>query len=879
MAVPLAVAGGAAAISALPFLVGRGKNDRQAEDFSTHANFDSFANQFGNFGAENYKEGREQQARQIDNRSAFQANYMQANQDRQRGLQARAGQAQVQNMMLARAMGKTPSIADMQGQQMMQKAAAQQASVGASARGAAGLALANQNTANQTANLQSNIAGQTAVAAANERLQAEQAAFGAASGMRQGDLASQNQSADQAQFQAGLQVANRNANDARAMGYAQMGHQALGQEQQGRVQMQGILAQSHASAEQANQRSADQNAQNKGLIETVGDFLSDMRAKESVHFPSDFSAKGALQGSPLPSQIGGGGFTTSTIGGGGTNPMSGPGEASFDVLNGDGSMDPMGSLKKHSDFATQFQRDPTSGMSGGGLGGMSVGDGGAASGIASFFSDDQTKLRAAFDAGQRAAVQGAAQGAVAPPPAAKPESTKEQPKDDKKPVTKAQVAREVSEQLQEASTNILMGPAGMAQKMMNEGGWAAKREMHNPRPGDAEAFKRALVATGRAAIGPVGSHFVDRAPQSIPSDFTAKQSLAPKQGLTRDMFGNPGAGDPNAPRMVFDAQRGWSNPQAQGPSLQEALAAQNAEDRRDPIDIAGQDAAVADLRVKDDQRAELASMPDKPEDPGASWTDQRTWKSKGKKSDAKKEEMAPGTDDWEKTQPKAGDEDDKPAWWESLPSIVGGLNAAQFGDRDRYYHSDERAKHLLEDPKFDWDAEDRRAAADPRRQSAERNFHRDTPQDQARVKRAVEDKASRDADEMMAGYQASLGKGSALASRLGPSDSDVARANRTMKGVPYVYKKEYTPKDQRPGEVNYGFMAQNLEKEPVTATAVKEDPSVRSPNGDPIKTVDALKLLRVLGASVADLQQQEDESRVALKGLARVVAKKGGARG
>ncbi len=50
------------------------------------------------------------------------------------------------------------------------------------------------------------------------------------------------------------------------------------------------------------------------------------------------------------------------------------------------------------------------------------------------------------------------------------------------------------------------------------------------------------------------------------------------------------------------------------------------------------------------------------------------------------------------------------------------------------------------------------------------DFRRDTPQDQARVKRGVEDAAGREADAMMAGMRASLGQGAAVARDEGEVD-------------------------------------------------------------------------------------------------------------
>lgn len=77
-------------------------------------------------------------------------------------------------------------------------------------------------------------------------------------------------------------------------------------------------------------------------------------------------------------------------------------------------------------------------------------------------------------------------------------------------------------------------------------------------------------------------------------------------------------------------------------------------------------------------------------------------------------------------------------------------------------------------------------------------------------------------------------------------------ANRRGAGLAYAYKDEYRPPEQAPGEVNYGFSAQELEKNPLTATAVKKDP-------DGMRFVDTTKLLKTNTAGIASLQEQIDE--------------------
>jgi hypothetical protein len=810
------VGGAAAGAQILPALFGRGKSQYNAQDISHSEMYDPGAYQFGQYGADKYAYGKQQQASAIDQRTApqsqfQQANYQQADEDRRRALEARGAQSTVMNGLMARAAGQTPSIAGMQARQDMGRAAAAQGSMAASARGPAGIAIAQQTAANNTANAQSRISNQAQINAANERLQAEQAAFGAASGMRGQDYGAQAGMQAQAQYDAGarnqsnqfntgMRLNSRQVNDARAMGYEQMGHQALGAEQQGAVQMQGIAAQSHGNAQATNARTEGQNAQNKGLIETVGDFFSDVSTKMPVHMTSDFNAKQPFAGTPLPGLMGGGGMTTSGMGGM-QSPMAGPAPASFDVLTaGGGGMDPMASLQKHSDFATQFQSDPTGGMGG------------------SMISDARAK-REAFEEGAKYADAANAGVQIKPP--------------------------------------------------------AYAVEKDGPRKPQ------------------IGAHITDAARGATGADAQRMRDIAVQAGANLAM--SPAA----APNVI-----------ASGPAADAVAAA--AQRRPDPtvrqdFTNAAKSVGVALMPVAG-TAAEYITSDFTAKDPlkgGPSWTDQRTWGSKNKSAPKAEEEMAPGTDDFERTEPKEKPEGATKPWWEVLGNAGKNLNEAQFGG----VRSDERAKNIIDidDPKsmsnlrpdetaslqkwadrdperFDnwadrqgWSKEPdygpareearrtnmRDGSSDSRTNNFDKSFRRDTPADQKRVKRGVEDKAGRDADAMMANMRASMGKGSAvdgrIADSLKPSSSPVAEANRTMRGEMYTYKPQFTPPEQKPGEPNFGFMAQNLERSPITATAVKEDP-----NG--LKRVDALKLLRVLGASVADLQEQQDETRLALKG-------------
>lgn len=258
-------AGGAA--SMLPALFGRGKNNILQTGFVGKPGYDPNAPFYGGYegGLQDYQNQNNQKISLVDGRGAPVVDYGQAN-------QTRYDQGAIAQAMRARALGQTPSIASMEADRQMQQATAAQSSAAASARGPAAMALAQQNAAANTANAQSAISGQAQVNAANERMQAEQAAMGAYSNMR-------GQDTSQAQFDAQLKLQNRAQNDQRAMGYEQLGARANEAELGARTQNQATLAGAQSAADKSNQQTGDQNAQSKGLIDTIGDFFSDERAK------------------------------------------------------------------------------------------------------------------------------------------------------------------------------------------------------------------------------------------------------------------------------------------------------------------------------------------------------------------------------------------------------------------------------------------------------------------------------------------------------------------------------------------------------------------------------------------------------------------------
>lgn len=353
------------------------KNEEKATPFQQTQNYNPNAFQYGgqegfaNAAAANYGlMGRQAQGREGVGINAYQAD------------QSRAGMNQAAGLMMGRATGAVPSISGMQAQQDMGRAVAAQASAANSARGAGAMALAQQNAAANTANAQSAISGQAQIAGAQERLAAEQAAFGAYGGMRGMD---EQRALANAQFQ----DAQRGRNDAFQMGMTQ-NEMAVRQAQlQAQMAGQGLMAGSQQGAAGINAQVAGQNAGMNsrllgGTIGLVEDGLGGLKGLGgggggSGGTTSDARAKmgaqpigGGMMLSDVTSKVG-----LAQLGGPNQVPMGGAAPASFDQLNA-GGMDVTGSLKAHSNFATQYQRDPSGGMMQGG--GMML-------------SDDRAKLR------------------------------------------------------------------------------------------------------------------------------------------------------------------------------------------------------------------------------------------------------------------------------------------------------------------------------------------------------------------------------------------------------------------------------------------------------------------------------------------------------
>ena len=232
--------------------------------------------------------GAEADFRRNFNESAPQLDTTQA--DQARGFQTRAA-----DMTLSRAMGRN-LVSHQIAQQQQQQANARIASQSASARGGAGLALANQTQQqNQTAS-GAQIAGQAAIAGAQEQTAAENALAQQGGAMRQQD-----------ETRAGTNAALTMQQRALRNQYELGGRQA---QMMGRISRQDALREAalqkerliSGEAEAARARKASFlekafGAMTMGMSGVAG--VSDMRAKEPVNLASrmysDAKAKDALQ--------------------------------------------------------------------------------------------------------------------------------------------------------------------------------------------------------------------------------------------------------------------------------------------------------------------------------------------------------------------------------------------------------------------------------------------------------------------------------------------------------------------------------------------------------------------------------------------------------
>lgn len=196
-----------------------------------------------------------------------------------------------------------------------------------------------------------------------------------------------------------------------------------------------------------------------------------------------------------------------------------------------------------------------------------------------------------------------------------------------------------------------------------------------------------------------------------------------------------------------------------------------------------------------------------------------------------------------------------------MGALEGGQMGVQYARSTE--SSDEHTKNVI-----DLDAPEpgsdrsmmRDGPSDMRVYNADKNFHRDTPADQKRVKRGVEDKASKDADAMMAGFGKSLEQGSSVKPRDGyVPDVEMYAAMKSMKPSVYAYKPEFKPPEQAPGEAQIGPMANPMANTAAATTLVK-DPETG------LLAIDKDKALKFTMGSLAVLADDVEELKKRKKG-------------
>lgn len=171
---------------------------------------------------------------QYDARQGFQADYGQANQDRDLANISRAGQQTAGMMYQDMAAGRGPSAAGANFQQGLDASIQAQQAMANSARGGSlAQAAAQRASAAQAGGMLSAATAQRAQIAAQEQQAGLAGMAGMATQQRAQDLQMMGMSAQQAQFQAQMEQANRAQNDQRANAAMQIGAQVGMANQQG----------------------------------------------------------------------------------------------------------------------------------------------------------------------------------------------------------------------------------------------------------------------------------------------------------------------------------------------------------------------------------------------------------------------------------------------------------------------------------------------------------------------------------------------------------------------------------------------------------------------------------------------------------------------
>lgn len=188
-------------------------------------------------------------------RQAAQADYTAANADRGLAAAMRGEQLGALDLQRQAAQGNAPSVAAIQMQAGLDQQMRGQESMRASARGAAGVAMADYGAAANTAAAQQQTVQQMGALRAQEMATARDAYMGGASGIRGQDYQGAGQAAEMAQFQTAQQMAQREANDRREAAMYAAAEGVAQTQMQGQLQQQGAMQTGYQEAQRLKQAS------------------------------------------------------------------------------------------------------------------------------------------------------------------------------------------------------------------------------------------------------------------------------------------------------------------------------------------------------------------------------------------------------------------------------------------------------------------------------------------------------------------------------------------------------------------------------------------------------------------------------------------------
>lgn len=198
-------------------------------------------------------EGYQRAGNDAQGRVGVQADFAAAQADRQNAALARAQQEQALGLQRDAALGNAPSVAQLQMQAGQDQAMRGQEAMRASARGAAGVAMADYGAAANIAATQQQTTQQMGVLRAQEMAQARDAYMQGATGMRGMDYQGAQQAAGMAQFQAEQEMRQREMNDRYSLGLYGAAEGIRGQQMHGQLQRMSALQNAYQEQERLMQ--------------------------------------------------------------------------------------------------------------------------------------------------------------------------------------------------------------------------------------------------------------------------------------------------------------------------------------------------------------------------------------------------------------------------------------------------------------------------------------------------------------------------------------------------------------------------------------------------------------------------------------------------